>query len=354
MPRIRLLLCVWAFNLAFTALGDDAPAGSRYVQVVLDLADGSRVVGEPSLDRLKLTTSYAAMEIPLQQVSKVEFAAASADHEARVNLRDGDVINAKLSGGDLALKTVFGDVAIPVAQVKRITVSLGKPLPEGAVLHYTFDTSSGDQIADASEAGADGAVHGATYVNGGNIGGAMSFNGDHAAVAIKNTSSLQIQDFTIMAWIKCAGKDKATNTGTGGMGMVFGCGAAGYAFGMDKDGTLLLGRLGGDHVSSKCEIHDEAFHHVAVTKDGNRVVFYLDGAAYPAPDYASKFEFGASPQGDLEIFSSRRIMNRPTSAAVGAAPESFDNGFWGLIDELAVFKRPLSDAEIKGVYDSQK
>jgi len=43
-----------------------------------------------------------------------------------------------------------------------------------------------------------------------------------------------------------------------------------------------------------------------------------------------------------------------TGVAVGARPDSLVASFIGVIDEVAVFNRPLQDDEVKGVYESQK
>jgi hypothetical protein len=185
-----------------------------------------------------------------------------------------------------------------------------------------------------SDAGNNGKVHGATYTSEGKIGGAMSFNGDRQAVIIGNPASLQLQDFTIMAWIKRGSLDKATSQ-AGRDGHFFCYGHAGYLFGVHPNGQLFLSKIDIDNVPADCEINDETFHHVVVTKKENKVVFYVDGTGHPAPDYDPGFEFN-------------------TDVAVGARVDTFEGCFLGVIDEVAVFNRPLSGDEVKGIYDSQK
>jgi hypothetical protein len=104
---------------------------------------------------------------------------------------------------------------------------------------------------------------------------------------------------------------------------------------MGSDGHLSLCKPDFDAAESPYVIHDDAFHHVAVTKQDNRVVFYLDGVASPELSYDGTFEFG-------------------TDAGVGAKVENMANSFIGVIDEVSVFNRGLSGDEIKGIYDSQK
>jgi hypothetical protein len=268
----------------------------------------------------------------------IEFSGTS--QAAHVNLGNGNLVSGTLAATEIAVKTVFGQVTIPMAKVLRIRVSggnvKGKPMPDGLVLHYTFDADEGERVTDMSDAGNNGKVHGATYTSEGKVGGAMSFNGDHVAVTVGNPASLQLQDFTITAWIKRGDMNMVTApNGISGNAMLFGYGIQGYALGMFPSGSLFLTKTDVSNVGSSVGIHDDAFHHVAVTKHGSKIVFYLDGAAFPAPDYDPGFEFN-------------------NDACVGGRSDNFTCSFLGVIDEVAVFNRVLSDDEVKGIYDSQK
>ena len=99
--------------------------------------------------------------------------------------------------------------------------------------------------------------------------------------------------------------------------------------------SLVLGKSGGDQVSSAAAVADTNWHHVAVTKAGSVVVFYVDAVAYPAPAYnPGPFTFGAP-------------------AYIGAWFNPFgqvDNSFYGAIDELAVYSRGLAAAEIQAIF----
>jgi hypothetical protein len=211
---------------------------------------------------------------------------------------------------------------------------VGKVLPDGLVLHYTFDLDEGGRVTDMSDAHNDGKVIGASYTSQGKEGGAMSFDGDREGVIAGNPPSLQLQDFTIMAWIKRGSVTRATAR-DGMDAVLFGYGHNGYILGIHPNGHLFLSKVDINNVDSDCEVNNDAFHHVAVTKRGRRIVFYLDGVAYPAADYDPGFEFG-------------------TDAAVGARADTLDCAFFGVIDEVAVFNRELSGDEVKGIFDSQK
>jgi len=331
MREALVLLCLWVMLAAARA----TPATAPGVQVVLELSDGSRIVGTPATDRIKIVTQYSRMEIPLSLLRTIEL--SGTDHATHLSLRNGDLISGQLDASEISVKAMFGQVTIPINELQRIRVTdTGKAVPDGLVLHFSFDTDEGGRVTDMSGAGNDGKVIGATYTSEGKVGGAMSFSGDRQAVAVGNPASLQLQNFTIMAWVKRGSLDRASLINIDGAnGHVFGYGQGGFAFAMHPNGGVYLCKVGFDEVQSPYVIHDESFHHVAVTKQGSRVVFYLDGVASPPSDYGGTFEFG-------------------TDAAVGAKVENMANSFIGVIDEVFIFNRGLSDDEVKGIYDSQK
>src|ERR1700677_1587241 len=220
-----LLWCARAVLLVTGAGGKDAPAP---VKLAIELSDGSRVIGEPSIDSLKLSTSYADMEISLAKLRSIEFS-SDKDYNARASLLNGDVVNARLAATEISMKTIFGEVKIPLAMVRRmrVAVSSGAALPEGLVLHYTFNSDDGGKVIDSSESGNDGTLHGAVYAAGGKSGGgAMSFNGTRAGVGAKTIENLRLQDFTIMAWVKRGSMQKISNTWP--QAPIFGYGESGY------------------------------------------------------------------------------------------------------------------------------
>ena len=329
----QLCLCVWMLVSAAHGGGADAPAGAPALRLVLELSDGSRIIGTPSIDKLKMSTSYADMEIPFSKLRVIEFGTGT-DHTAHAGLRNGDTLNAQLAATEIVMKTVIGQVTVPFAQVRklRVNVAVGT-MPEGLVLHYTFDSDDGERVADASDTGNDGTLHGATYSQEGKSGGAMSFSGENSAVLVKNSASLQIQDFTIMAWVKRGSMKKVSNTQN--QAVIFGYGEAGYSLGLNNDGRFWVDKIGSTGVFSSCKVEDDSYHHLAVTKKGGRIVFYLDGTAYQGDDYEIHFEFN-------------------TDLGVGTQPDDISACFLGLIDEVAVFNRALSEDEVKGIYESQK
>jgi|GEM_PF-4693719 len=209
--------------------------------------------------------------------------------------------------------------------------------PPGMISWWPLDETSGTISADIQD-GNDG-----THVNSptpvpGKVAGALRFNGaglpSGNAVVVGNPTNLQLQDFTIDAWIK---RDDLTRAGAGGgflEGEIFGYGSGGYIFGLFGDGRLFLSRTDVSHVAGGVPISDLNFHHVAVSKSGSTVIFYVDGVPSPPIPYNPGFTF-------------------TTDAAIGARGDlASDSTFLGTIDEVEVFNRALSQAEIQSIVNA--
>jgi nitrous oxidase accessory protein NosD len=141
----------------------------------------------------------------------------------------------------------------------------------------------------------------------------------NANVTIGNPQDLQLQDFTIDAWIRL---DDFAPTSIAGYTL----GTGGYQLGVSF-GELSLSKTGVSQVAApELTITDHAWHHVAVTRSGDTVVFYLDGAASAPRAYAETFEFAGA------------------QFTIGSG--SYD----GQIDEVEVVARALTHAEVLAIY----
>jgi alpha-tubulin suppressor-like RCC1 family protein len=193
-------------------------------------------------------------------------------------------------------------------------------------------------------AGLDGVVAG-TGTFGyapGVVGQAFVFDGIHRdRVDLGNPSNLQIQDFTIEAWVKRSdttqislddNNEDGSTAGEGGL--VLSYGRFGYGFGLLNSGQLILSRIDIDGILSSSTVTDTNWHHIAVTKVGNSAIFYIDGlpASTPIP-YNTSFSFSSS-------------------ISIGSRGDALGGTFWGMVDEPAIYKRALSSSEILTLYNS--
>ncbi len=151
---------------------------------------------------------------------------------------------------------------------------------------------------DANFSGAGTLVGNYLYRNAGKSGAGLFrlrwHVGDASSVDEGNPASLQpFQNFTIEAWIKRSDPAHASLQPNVG-GTIFSYGGGGYGLGLFDDGTPYLSLIGDSNVHGGQKINDTNFHHLAVTKNGTNVVFYVDGTATLTTSYAVNFQFNSA------------------------------------------------------------
>ncbi|HTH47537.1 MAG TPA: LamG-like jellyroll fold domain-containing protein [Candidatus Limnocylindria bacterium] len=165
----------------------------------------------------------------------------------------------------------------------------------------------------------------------GEVGQAFSFAGNAPGVIVGNPPAFQLQDFTIETWIKRASPGRASQFDEAGV--IFAGGNHSYGIALEDTGVIVLSEVGVTKVSSTGTIVDTAWHHVAVTKSGTAVNFYIDGVAAGSATYEVTFTF-----------------NTPFAVGSLGAPFGANLTFWGLIDETSLYNRALSDTEISRIF----
>ena len=210
------------------------------------------------------------------------------------------------------------------------------PPPAGIIAWWTGDGSTED-VAN----GNDGTNDGATYVPG-VVNEAYHFNGSTSTVVIGNPSVLQLQSFSIVAWVTRADVTVAGNATLPSphTGELFCYGSGGYCLGLEGNGTLFLSKVGTSLVESTgAKITDTTAHQVAVTVDeaSSNVIFYVDSVASSTLSYAPGFTF-------------------TTEAAIGVVgdlqPAGAAGNFFGDIDEVQVFDHALNASQILSIFNA--
>jgi len=198
-----------------------------------------------------------------------------------------------------------------------------QPAPLGLVGWWKGDGSGRDQVGAN-----DGVLSGGVTFEPGVVGTGFRFATAGDGVRLGKPDALRLQDFTIEAWIRRSSDSQASSDPGGGV--ILGYGYGGYCLGMFDDGRLFLTRVWIDNVTCEAAIFDMGEHHVAVTKSGAEVVFYLDGQAHPAPAYPAEFTF-------------------ESEVTIGSLSDSLTQCFIGMIDELAVYGKALAATEIQAI-----
>ena len=205
----------------------------------------------------------------------------------------------------------------------------------------------GNGSAQDIRSGNNGTWNGTGNINvygSGMVSQALAFDGTHRdRVDVGNPANLQLQNLTIEAWVKRASATVASldeNFADGSIagpgGYIFGYGAGGYGLVLFDDGSVGLTQNSVNDTHVPSVITDTNWHHVAVSKSGTAVDFYVDGIHQPTPSL--------SPYTNIFQFSS--------SAAIGSRGDGGGNTFFGLVDELAIYNRALTSNEVAAIFNA--
>jgi hypothetical protein len=227
-------------------------------------------------------------------------------------------------------------ISLPV-QTLCYTQGCAKP-PSAMVLWLPFDEAVGPTAKNLS-GGNNGTHANAPMVGPGTVGNCISLDGTNRYVEVPGYPNLGIgsRDFTVDAWIKP----------TSGSGIIADHRQQGpfkgWSFYLQSGGRLSLQIANGapgsgfTNYESATSVSLNVWHHVAVTVDRDSatgLIFYLDGVQ------AGVFN-PTGRQGSLTPASSPlRVGNSAITT----------NNFAGCIDEVEVFSRALSAAEIRSLF----
>jgi len=162
----------------------------------------------------------------------------------------------------------------------------------------------------------------------------LDFDGSNDFLILPDSPSLNITtNITMSAWIKTSEPDSTQMNIIGGYDRI--SPFNGYGFGVSIGGGL-DGKLkywdSSSWVSSSTAVNDGAWHLVAVSVNGSNATFYLDGQSDGSPE-----------AGNPDSFSGDR--------AIGARADDANNPFLGLIDDVRIYNRALTAAEVFALYE---
>jgi glucose/arabinose dehydrogenase len=214
----------------------------------------------------------------------------------------------------------------------RATFNAGAPPPPpapGLVAAFGFDEGVGGSVADASGRGNGGVVAGAGWAAGGRFGSALSFDGVNDWVTVADAASLDLAaGMTLEAWVRPSGLGSVWRT------VVLKETASYFAYALygNTSGTPRPSAhvyIGGDrNTRGTAQLPVNAWSHLAATYDGAVLRLFVNGV---------------------------QVSTRATTGAMAASSGPLRIGgnavwpewFQGLIDEVRVYDRALSAAEIQ-------
>jgi uncharacterized protein (TIGR02145 family) len=217
----------------------------------------------------------------------------------------------------------------------------------GLVGWWPFNGNANDESGNGNH----GTVNGATLAADrfGNAGKAYSFDGN-SKVSVQNSNSLQVgNELTYSIWFKQSTMGNVINyilqKGTGG-----GCSTTGYYIGIDYGfGTVPNGAKGLAYginsancgaIGSDTLINPTTWHSMIIVYSppiGNKI--YIDGKL---------------TNGNYSACNTCAIVNSNNPLLIGAGsnsgPSTNDKSWNGLLDDIAIYNRALSAAEVQQLY----
>jgi len=225
----------------------------------------------------------------------------------------------------MKLKAITGMIlSLFLASMLTVTFTIAPTAgsENGLVGYWKFDEGSGPTASDSSGYNNYGTVYGATWTDG-KVGKALSFDGINDYVRIPDSDSLDItEDLTIAAWVK--------TSQTGRPSDIF-CNLRqvsphdGYALEITSTGNVRFYSQEKDLVS-KGKINTGTWKYVVVVLSGTTATIYIDGA------FDNSGTVNVPNANDLD-----------QTIAASYTPYYFFNG---VIDEVRVYNRALSQSEI--------
>ncbi len=221
------------------------------------------------------------------------------------------------------------------------------PPPANMVMWLKFDETNGPTALNASAGNQGTLYNGPTRNPGQYVVNSLCFDGANDYVQVQPYAAMQFgtNDFSVDAWVKPATLDNTVRIivdhreENGGV-------IRGYSLFLGGNNTLAFQIADGTHINYPSTLvvpADGQWHFVAVTvkrNDPQGIRFYVDGVqGVPGRDPTG--HMGSVTAGPCYPFR------------VGSRSSSVSGLFKGCIDEVELFRRALTAAELQAIYDAR-
>jgi len=196
----------------------------------------------------------------------------------------------------------------------------------GLVGAYSFSENTGKKVSDSSSLKNNGTVSQPAWTKNGKYGSALIFGKHTNRVVIPHSESLNLQKFTIQAWVK------PTSFKTDWSTVVLKEQNNNLAYSLYTNGSRPYSHIfsnGGEReITSSRSLPTNTWSNIAVTYSGSQLKLYINGKLVSTTNYTGSIA----------------TSNLPLS--IGGNQVWSNETFPGLIDEVRIYNRPLSVEEI--------
>lgn len=205
---------------------------------------------------------------------------------------------------------------------------------DGLVLYHSYDDGKGAEAEDLSGNDHHGVIDNPKWVNG-KFGKALEFGGpgSDVFVTVESTNALNVDAFSFMAWINSEEWNGVRQVV--GKSVHGGCGGR-VQYGIFSEGAVFKIRLEteGGRADIATDLPETGeFVHITFTNDTKKTKIYYDGKEVQEGDTPGKLKANDDPW------------------RVGQDCDRLNYVFSGIIDEVRLWNRALSEAEINTFMD---
>ena len=232
-----------------------------------------------------------------------------------------------VTNGTHTLTAVARDAAGNTTTSAPVTVTVNNTGPAGLVAAYGFNAGSGTTAADSSGNNNNGTTANTTWSTAGKFGNALSFNGTNAWVTVPDANSLDLttgmtleawlNPTTSTGWVDAFGKETTDDV----VYSIYSSTPANAPTGYIRKGGV-FSQAG---TTSPLALND--WTHLATTYDGANLKFYVNGTL-------------------ISTTAATGAIDTSTGVLRIGGNSIFGEYFKGLIDEVRIYNRALSAAEI--------
>jgi hypothetical protein len=308
--------------LTLDAAQDWTASGIKSLSVYFHGADDN--TGQLYLKINDTKVVYSGSTVDLANASwqpwNVDLAATGA------NLSNVTELTIGIEGSGAAGVVYIDDIRLYPNEVE--TIMPVEPDAANLVLHYALDEGGGSVAADSSGNGNDGTIEGSPAWITGITGSALGFDGSRDYIATGKSLLDSLPAFTIACWLK---GDLSLGSRSGLVGQND-C----VEYGVISNNTIQIWTPGGGSLNMDWPYDaDTDWHSVVAVGDGASLTLYLDGKPAATGGSVVTDSYGSS------TFS--------VNIGGGGIFDAADNWFTGDIDEIRIYQRALSAAEVAGL-----